>query len=69
MASNKWTDVVTADRQQRSHLHGHGAGGPLPNKRNLVACLQALAAALRAPGLMATLLSASLGEHERALGG
>ena len=41
----------------------------MPHKRNPVACLQALAAALRAPGLMATLLSASLGEHERALGG
>jgi 3-carboxy-cis,cis-muconate cycloisomerase len=41
----------------------------MPHKRNPVACLQALAAAQRAPGLVATLLSASLGEHERALGG
>ncbi len=41
----------------------------MPHKRNPVACLQALTAAVRAPGLMATLLSASVGEHERALGG
>jgi 3-carboxy-cis,cis-muconate cycloisomerase len=41
----------------------------MPHKRNPVACLQALAAAARAPGLMATLLASSLGEHERGLGG
>ena len=48
---------------------GVGGSSAMPHKRNPVACLQALAAAVRAPGLMATLLSASLGEHERALGG
>ena len=48
---------------------GVGGSSAMPHKRNPVACLQALAAAARAPGLMATLLSASLGEHERALGG
>ncbi|MGH6689441.1 MAG: lyase family protein [Gammaproteobacteria bacterium] len=48
---------------------GVGGSSAMPHKRNPVACLQALAAALRAPGLMATLLSSSLGEHERALGG
>jgi 3-carboxy-cis,cis-muconate cycloisomerase len=48
---------------------GVGGSSAMPHKRNPVACLQALAAATRAPGLMATLLSASLGEHERALGG
>jgi 3-carboxy-cis,cis-muconate cycloisomerase len=40
----------------------------MPHKRNPVACLQALTAAARVPGLMSTLLAAELGEHERALG-
>jgi 3-carboxy-cis,cis-muconate cycloisomerase len=48
---------------------GMGGSSAMPHKRNPVACLQALAAAARAPGLMATLLSGALGEHERALGG
>src|SRR2546422_840488 len=48
---------------------GVGGSSAMPHKRNPVACLQALTAAVRAPGLMATLLSASIGEHERALGG
>jgi 3-carboxy-cis,cis-muconate cycloisomerase len=48
---------------------GVGGSSAMPHKRNPVACLQALTAAVRAPGLMATLLSGSLGEHERALGG
>jgi 3-carboxy-cis,cis-muconate cycloisomerase len=50
---------------------GKGVGGSsaMPHKRNPVACLQALAAAARVPGLMATLLSGAVGEHERALGG
>jgi 3-carboxy-cis,cis-muconate cycloisomerase len=48
---------------------GVGGSSAMPHKRNPVACLQALTATLRAPGLMATLLSNSLGEHERALGG
>ncbi len=48
---------------------GVGGSSAMPHKRNPVACLQALTAAVRAPGLMATLLAGSLGEHERALGG
>jgi 3-carboxy-cis,cis-muconate cycloisomerase len=48
---------------------GVGGSSAMPHKRNPVACLQALAAAARAPGLMATLLSGAPGEHERALGG
>lgn len=50
-------------------VKGVGGSSAMPHKRNPVACLQALTAAQRAPGLMATLLSASVGEHERALGG
>src|SRR5215831_6169673 len=48
---------------------GVGRSSAMPHKRNPVACLQALAAAERAPGLMATLLSGAVAEHERALGG
>ena len=47
---------------------GVGTSSAMPHKRNPVACLQALAAAARAPGLMATLLHAGH-EHERAIGG
>jgi len=50
-------------------VKGVGCSSAMPHKRNPVACLQALVAAARAPGLMATLLSGALGEHERALGG
>jgi len=48
---------------------GVGGSSAMPHKRNPVACLQALTAAARAPGLMATLFASSVGEHERALGG
>jgi 3-carboxy-cis,cis-muconate cycloisomerase len=47
---------------------GVGSSSAMPHKRNPVACLQAIAAATRAPGLMATLLHAGQ-EHERAIGG
>jgi len=47
---------------------GVGTSSAMPHKRNPVACLQALAAAARAPGLMTTLLHACH-EHERAIGG
>ena len=48
---------------------GVGGSSAMPHKRNPVACLQAIAAATRAPGLMATMLAAAGQEHERALGG
>jgi len=41
----------------------------MPHKQNPVAAAIAIAAAVRAPGLVATVLSAMLQEHERALGG
>jgi 3-carboxy-cis,cis-muconate cycloisomerase len=50
-------------------VKGVGGSSAMPHKRNPVACLQALTAAVRVPGLMATVLSSSVGEHERALGG
>src|SRR5207247_1107 len=46
---------------------GVGGSSAMPHKRNPVACLQALTAALRAPGLLATLLSSPLGEHDAPL--
>src|SRR5262245_54343647 len=48
---------------------GVGGSSAMPHKRNPVGCLQALAAAARAPGLLATLVAGAVGEHERALGG
>jgi 3-carboxy-cis,cis-muconate cycloisomerase len=48
---------------------GVGMSSAMPHKRNPVACVHALAAATRMPGLLASLHAAGLGEHERALGG
>ena len=48
---------------------GTGMSSSMPHKRNPVACVHALAAATRIPGLLATVHAASLSEHERALGG
>ena len=41
----------------------------MPQKRNPVRAVVAVAAAIRAPGLVATMLSAMPQEHERAIGG
>ena len=48
---------------------GRGASSTMPQKQNPVASSIALAAAGRAPGLVATLLGAMVQEHERGLGG
>lgn len=48
---------------------GRGGSSAMPNKRNPVACMQALAAAQRAPQRVAALLACMTQEHERALGG
>ena len=48
---------------------GEGGSSTMPQKKNPVACAVALHAATRAPGLVATLLSAMPQEHERGLGG
>ena len=48
---------------------GRGGSSTMPHKRNPVAAAVVLAAATRAPGLVATLLSAMIQEHERGLGG
>jgi len=48
---------------------GRGGSSTMPHKRNPVACAAVLAAASRAPGLVATMLGAMAPEHERGLGG
>ncbi len=48
---------------------GRGGSSTMPQKRNPVSASVALAAAGRAPGLVATLLAALVQEHERGLGG
>ena len=47
---------------------GRGGSSTMPHKRNPVAAVSARAAARRAPGLVATLLSSMEQEHERAAG-
>ncbi len=46
-----------------------GGSSTMPHKQNPVRAAIAVAAAIRAPGLVATMLSAMMQEHERALGG
>jgi 3-carboxy-cis,cis-muconate cycloisomerase len=48
---------------------GRGGSSTMPQKRNPVGASVALAAAARAPGLVATVLGAMVQEHERGLGG
>jgi 3-carboxy-cis,cis-muconate cycloisomerase len=50
-------------------VEGRGGSSTMPQKRNPVASSVALAAAARAPGLVATMLGAMVQEHERGLGG
>jgi 3-carboxy-cis,cis-muconate cycloisomerase len=52
----------------REGVPGRGGSSTLPHKRNPVAAISAVAAAMRAPGLVATLLQAMAHEHERAAG-
>jgi 3-carboxy-cis,cis-muconate cycloisomerase len=48
---------------------GRGGSSTMPHKRNPVTSAIVLSAATRAPGLVATMLSAMVQEHERGLGG
>jgi 3-carboxy-cis,cis-muconate cycloisomerase len=48
---------------------GKGASSTMPQKRNPVGASVALAASVRVPGLVATMLAAMPQEHERGLGG
>jgi 3-carboxy-cis,cis-muconate cycloisomerase len=48
---------------------GRGGSSTMPHKRNPTACLLAIAAAKRTPGLLADFLAGMVQEHERAVGG
>ena len=48
---------------------GRGGSSAMPHKRNPTACMLALAAAKRAPGLLADFVAGMVQEHERAVGG
>jgi 3-carboxy-cis,cis-muconate cycloisomerase len=48
---------------------GKGGSSTLPHKRNPVQSVAIIAVALRTPGLVATMLSSGLQEHERGVGG
>jgi 3-carboxy-cis,cis-muconate cycloisomerase len=54
---------------EASPREGVGASSAMPHKRNPVACVHGVAAAIAVPGLLATLHASGLAEHERALGG
>jgi len=47
---------------------GRGGSSTMPQKRNPVVCASILAAAVRVPGLVETMLSSMAQEHERGLG-
>ncbi|PKU24244.1 3-carboxy-cis,cis-muconate cycloisomerase [Telmatospirillum siberiense] len=47
---------------------GRGGSSAMPHKRNPVASASVLAAAIRVPGLVSTMLAAMIQEHERGLG-
>ena len=51
-----------------SAAEGKGGSSTRPQKRNPVGCAAVLSAAIRVPGLVATLLSSMVQEHERGLG-
>jgi 3-carboxy-cis,cis-muconate cycloisomerase len=63
LMQNEISEVCEPSAQDR------GGSSSMPQKRNPVGCAIALAAAVRAPGLVSTLLSAAVQEHERGLGG
>lgn len=48
---------------------GRGSSSTMPHKRNPVGCAAVLAASVRVPSLVSTMLAAMVQEHERALGG
>jgi 3-carboxy-cis,cis-muconate cycloisomerase len=66
-------DIALLAQTEVGEVHegpaGAGGSSTMPQKRNPVNAAMALAAAVRSPGLVATVLSAMPQEHERALGG
>jgi 3-carboxy-cis,cis-muconate cycloisomerase len=49
--------------------NGRGGSSSMPHKRNPTACMLAIAAAKRTPGLLSNFLAGMLQEHERGVGG
>jgi 3-carboxy-cis,cis-muconate cycloisomerase len=65
-------DVALLAQTEVAEVHEgttEGVSSTMPQKQNPVHCAIALASAVRAPGLAATMLAAMVQEHERALGG
>ena len=63
------TDVVLLAQGEVGEVRsGDGASSAMAHKRNPADAVQVRAAAARAPGLVATMLAAMGGEHERAAG-
>ncbi len=63
------TDVVLLAQGEVGEVRsGDGASSAMAHKRNPADAVQVRAAAMRAPGLVATMLAAMGGEHERAAG-
>jgi 3-carboxy-cis,cis-muconate cycloisomerase len=60
---------AAGDPAQAAGDPARGASSAMPHKRNPVAAVAALACAAQAPGLVSTLLTAMVQEHERAAGG
>ena len=48
---------------------GRGGSSTMPHKRNPTACMLAISAAKRSPGLLSAFMNGMMVEHERALGG
>jgi 3-carboxy-cis,cis-muconate cycloisomerase len=63
------SQAEVGEMREAPEKEGHGGSSAMPHKRNPVACAQALAAATRAPALLAAIHAGSLAQHERALGG
>jgi 3-carboxy-cis,cis-muconate cycloisomerase len=57
------------EMRESAPQEGVGVSSSMPHKRNPVACVHALAAAARMPGLIASVHAGALAENERALGG
>ena len=57
------------DELREPAIAGRGRSSTMPHKRNPVGCASILAAAVRMPGLVSTILAGMVQEHERALGG
>ncbi|HEU0040892.1 MAG TPA: lyase family protein, partial [Jiangellaceae bacterium] len=67
------TDIVLLAQNEVGEVResggpGHGGSSALPQKRNPVTSVLVRSAALRSPGLLGTLFTAGLPEHERSFG-